>query len=127
MISGNDIVIRTQSPLELAEETVKLIRFKWKQLLIENADSGDIIAFEFPFFQSLPNEFFVYENALAKQSWDDQGACSQNANTMFHVIVQARQVTLVVDDPLCPVCRSVIEASREFARELSLWRRELAV
>ena len=88
LISGNDIVIRTQSPLELAEETVKLIRFKWKQLLIENADSGDIIAFEFPFFQSLPKEFFVYENALAKKSWDDQGACSQNANTMFHVIVQ---------------------------------------
>ena len=115
------------SPLELAEETVKLIRFKWKQLLIENADSGDIFAFEFPFFQSLPNEFFVYENALAKQLWDDHGACSQNANTMFYIIVQARQVTLVVDDPLCPVCRSVIEASLEFARELSLGRLELVV
>lgn len=127
MISGNDIIISTQSPQELAEETLKLIRFEWKQLLVENADSGDLIAFEFPYFQSLPNEFFVYENALAKQSWDEQGADSQNANTMFHVIVQDHQVTIVVDDPSSPICRNVIGASIEFARDLSLGRLEFAV
>ena len=126
MISGHDIVIRTHSPQELAVETVKLICFKWKQLLIENVDSGDLIEFEFPFFQSFPHEFFVYENAIAKHSWDEQGACSQNANTMFHIIVQDRQVTLVVDDPLSPVCRSVIESSTEFASDLSMVRLEFA-
>ena len=127
MISGDDIVIKTQSPQELAEETVKMIRFEWKQLVIEDADSGDSIAFKSIFCQSLPNEFFVYENALAKESWDEHGACSQNANTMFHIIIQDRQVTLVVDDPLSPVCRNVIRASKEFARELSLLRLEIAV
>ena len=126
MISGNDIVIRTQSPLELAEETVKLLRTAWKELLIENADSGDLVDFGIPFFQSLPNEFFVYENALAKQLWDDQGACSKNVNTMFHILLQDRQVTLVVDDPLSPVCRNLIEASKGFASDLSMGRMEFA-
>ena len=126
MISGHDIVIRTHSPQELAIETVKLIRFKWMKLLIENADSGDLIKFEFPFFQLFPDEFFVYENALAKQSWDEHGASSKNANTMFHIIVQDSQVTLVVDDPLNRVCRSVIEAATEFAKDLSMVRLEFA-
>ncbi len=53
-----------------------------------------------------------------------EGACSQNVSTMFHIIVQDRQVTIVVDDPLCPVCRNVIGASIEFARDLSLLRGE---
>ena len=126
MISGDDIIIKTQFPQELAEETVKMIRLEWKQLLIENADSGDLIAFGSLFYQPLPNEFFVYKDALAKESWDDQGACSQNANTMFHIILQDRQVTLVVDDPLSPACRNVIGTLKEFARELSFLRLEFA-
>lgn len=126
MICGNDTVIRTTSPPEIAEQILNLIRFEWNDMVIENADTGEEIAFVVPGFQTLPQEFFVYRNAEMKKSWDDEGACNKNVNTMFHVLLQPQQVTVVVDDPSFPINRDVIGAARGLASDLFLGRQEFA-
>jgi len=126
VISGNDIIIHTTSPSEIAEQLLTLIRFEWNEMVIEDADTGKSIEFVIPGFQTIPHEFFVYENAAMKQLWDDEGACDANANTMFHILLQARQVTVVVDDPLATVNRNVIGAAQGLSRDLFLGRQEFA-
>jgi len=127
MISGNDIIIHTTSPSEIAEQILKMIRLEWNDMVIEDADTGETFEFVIPGFQKIPHEFFVYENAAIKQLWDDEGACNANANTMFHVLLQAQQVTVVVDDPSITSNRNVICAAQDFARDLFLGRREFAI
>lgn len=126
MIGGNDINIETSSPSELAEQILKLIQLEWQKVVVEDAVSGEAISVGFPFFMSLPNEFFVYKNASMKESWDELGACAENTNTMFHILLQDRLVTIVVDDPAFAICQNVVGAAREFARDLSLGRLEFA-
>lgn len=124
MISGSDSIIRTSSPSEIAEQILKLIWLEWNDMVIEDADTGEEIAIVVPGFQTLPQEFFVYQNAEMKQSWDDEGACDKNANTMFHILLQPQQVTVVVDDPSLPNNRNVIGAAQGLAIDLFLGRQE---
>lgn len=126
MISGSDIVIPTRSPIEIAEETVRLIRREWHAMVIEDAATGAVIEWVVPGFQTLPNEFFVYKNEEMKRLWDEEGACESNANTMFHIIQQANQLTIVVDNPTVIVNSNVIGAAEQLARELALGRQEFA-
>ena len=127
MIGGNDIVISTSSPSELAEQILNLIRLEWNDMVIEDADTGEEIIFIIPGFQTFPPEFFVYQNPEMKMIWDDEGACDKNANTMFHVMLHPRQVTIVVDDPLIPINYNVIGAVKGLANDLFLGRQEFAV
>lgn len=126
MISGHDIVIRTTSPDEIAEKILELIQHEWREMVVEDADTGHEVEFSIPRFQRVPREFFAYESPAKKQLWDDRGACRENRNSMFHVLLQPQQITVVVDDPFEAISRNVIGAAQDLSRDLFLGRLEFA-
>ena len=126
MIGGQDIVIQTNSPSEIAEKILELIQLEWREMIVEDADTGNEVEFSIPRFQRVPREFFAYESPAKKQLWDDRGACHENRNSMFHVLLQPQQVTVVVDDPSEAVSQNVIGAAQGLSKDLSLGRLEFA-
>ena len=90
-------------------------------MVIEDANTGDEIQFSIPGFHIIPKEFFAYENPEKKRLWDNEGACNQNRNSMFHVLLQQQQITIVVDDPSETTTRNVIQAAQALSRDLHLF------
>lgn len=127
MIGGTDKTIKTSSPSEVAEQVLRVIQMEWHEIVVEDAETGDDIQFTGIGFEDLPQEFFVYQNPSMKRLWDEHGACAENANKMFHVIVQQHQVTIVVDDPAATLNHNVTTAVDQFSKDLSLGRREFAI
>lgn len=126
MISGSDIVVQTRSPNEIAEQLLALLRDEWADMVVEDASTGQMIERVVPCFNAVPQEFFAYKNLAMKELWDSEGACDANRDTMVHVLLQDRAVTVVVDDPSATVNQNVIGAVQDLAHDLFLGRQEFA-
>lgn len=127
MIGGKDIVVQTSGPAELAEHLLKLLRDDWPEMIVEDADTGEIIEMTIPHLNLVPREFFVYQNLEMKDLWDEEGACVSNKNTMVHVLLQDDSITIVVDDTSTKMNQNMLGAIQSLARELYLVRQEFAV
>lgn len=101
MIGGVDVILQTPAnPRQAVSASLRLAKRIWPSAVVENADTGQRSAIGVgAFLPEEVTEMFIYQNEETACKWDELGAETQLANTMIHILVQAGQITLVVDDP----------------------------
>jgi hypothetical protein len=123
MIGGCDVIIRTPLPSAVVEEVLKHIQIVWRDLIVEDAETGRIIPLGLA--MDIPQEFFVYQTSKAKAIWDEKGACSENKNSMLHLLVGLEELTLVLDDLADRSINQIVEVAMSVAREIANLRQEV--
>jgi hypothetical protein len=110
MIGGTDIVIPTgggHAPLDLC---LRVIRRYWPEAVFEDALTGD----RYDRYESLPTgrlkEVLVYQDGRSAKEWDEKGADPSLGNTMIHLLLAEKSMTVVVDDPAEPPMREVVDS-----------------
>jgi len=109
MIGGVDIVIPTGAdPRDAMVVSLRLIRRIWPDAVVEDADSGETAVIgDGMLIPEMMSDIFVYQNSEMAVKWDELGAEPELADTMIHILVRNKEVTVVVDDP-------ELESSRKF-------------
>lgn len=110
MIGGTDIVIPTKGGFAALDACLRVIKKVWPQALFEDAANGHKV----DRYELLPigqlNELFVYRDSNVSRAWDEKGADPSLTNTMLHLLLSDRAVTVVVDDPTDTTIRPLLEA-----------------
>lgn len=125
MIGGHDISFPTQAPAAFVDGAIRHALIVWKEALLEDADTGELLDGDFVGVP-VPREIFIYKNSAARDSWAKNGAVSENANSMIHMIRGAQSVTLVVDDPRETDMRVFLDAMRDYFKQDLFWMRAVA-
>jgi hypothetical protein len=111
MIGGIDIVLEAPLGIPVFDMILRRIRHFWPEAVYQNADD-EVNSYPIrEHWESISciqaDEFFIYKNLEAAQSWDKAGAIQANHNTMIHVIIgkpsihmpELQQITVVYDVP----------------------------
>lgn len=99
-----------------ADFLVRGIRSLWRSALIQPATAYATVpihAFNYPV--TTPVELLIYRDAASLASWQADGATDDNQDSMVHVIVSDRSITLVVDrhdSSLADAVRGILDALR---------------
>jgi hypothetical protein len=115
MISGEDIVIEISSiePSAALDSVVRCMARRWPDIVIQDGHSGNRL----PGYAAVPfghlPELFIYRDDKSFQSWAEVGASPSNTNTMVHLLVDTRWLTLVIDNPRDATMLSLISEVRE--------------
>lgn len=98
MIGGLDVVIdgRT-SPADL-ELLLYAARARWPRGVVESASGDQVQPLQTAASVAWPTELFIYESPEAHAQWSLHGLTDENSDRMIHVIIEAEQLTLVVDE-----------------------------
>lgn len=80
-IHGSDIVLDGKPPTK--EIILAVLLGFWPQLIVENDENDD---------------FFVYMDQRAKDSWDGKGWADDNDADMIYFLPREKQLTIVIDD-----------------------------
>jgi hypothetical protein len=108
MIGGIDIVLVAPAEVPLADVIVRRMAETWPSGLFEDVDADRSYGLSDPWVAihaANSKEFFVYRDAAAEESWEQNGAVPENANTMIHFLIggllsgkhRLRQMTIVCD------------------------------
>jgi hypothetical protein len=108
MIGGIDIVLVAPAGVPLADVIVRRMAETWPDGLFEDVDADHSFPLVDPslaFRAGQSKEFFVYRDAAAAESWEQDGAVAENANSMIHFLIggllagkhRLRQMTIVCD------------------------------
>jgi hypothetical protein len=123
MIGGHDISFATRAAAENLEGAIRLAVVLWSEAVVENAETGEVLDRVFMGPRALPREVLVYKNVAARDSWARDGAVSENANLMVHIIRGPESLTVVVDDPGEPSMRGLLDAIRDHIYQDIFWMR----
>jgi hypothetical protein len=93
MIGGVDVVFWVRDERAAVDAILRIARRHWKDYVFQNADDLAPLPRIDDSRTPVPSgdQFFVYRDAAAAASWEDQGAVPENANTMLHVLVGKRR------------------------------------
>lgn len=123
MIGGHDISFPTHAAAQVAEGVLRTVCAVWRQGVVENAETSEIVSLTSIATQTLPCELLIYKNIAAKQAWAANGATSENTNSMVHLIRGQDSITVVVDDPHAVEMSALIKAIRDHVSQDILWMR----
>jgi hypothetical protein len=113
MISGHDIVIPCQSESGFVfDRILHLARHVWKEAVIEDAETGDLLNPEYEDAFVGVNGVMIYKDEASRKSWNENGSVEENRNTMIHVIAGWDKITLVVDDEKDSATEIIVAATR---------------
>jgi hypothetical protein len=101
MIGGFDVAVIGKTCLEDVVSLLRVARREWEHAVVEVGGSDETMpiadAIKKP--SSLTNEFFIYENWVAHESWTELGLTDENADQVISVIVEKDGISFVVDTP----------------------------
>ncbi len=123
MIGGHDISFRTETPAQVAEGAIRLVRAAWQEAVVENAETGELLGLDSLAVSELPHEVLIYKNAAARDAWAAHGAIPENANLMIHIVCGADSMTMVVDEPSEAEMSAIIRAIRDHIYQDIFWMR----
>lgn len=100
MIGGEDFVIPTKAGAVALQRAVSQTTLFWPQAVFEDAESGE----RFDQESSIPfgkcREILAYKDQTLAARWDQLGADDSLVETMIHLLVSDKSLTIVVDaDP----------------------------
>lgn len=105
MIGGHDEIFKCDRPPIVMEFIVRMIRHLWKNAPVEDPDTDKEPC-------GLERELFIYKDLAAADSWKNNGAIPENADTMIHILRGSGTVTMVVDNPGSAEMKQLIEDIR---------------
>ena len=98
MIGGTDIVIKRRGEDADLDRCLRAIRRYWPHAVFDDALTGD----RYDRYELLPvgrlTETLVYQDGAKAMEWDEKGADPALTNTMIHLILSDKGITVVVDD-----------------------------
>jgi len=112
MIGGDDIVIalRPGWGVDVMREFLVVMKETWSEAIAEEINES--IAVPIGELTEDFREGFIYENHDALIDWAKSGASVQNANSMVHVIMKRRSMTLVVGNKSSPLGQKLCAFAR---------------
>jgi hypothetical protein len=127
MIGGHDVTFRTETPAQVTDGAVRIVRASWQEAVVENAETGELLQRDsLVGVGELPTEIFVYKSTAARASWTAKGAAPENANLMVHIIRGENSMTIVVDDPSATEMEVLIAAISDHVYQDIFWMRATA-
>jgi hypothetical protein len=108
------------------EGAIRLALAIWKNAVVENAETGEGLDHRILEIRQLPREVLVYRDIDAHRAWAQDGATSENADTMVHFIAGTESITVVVDDPRQAQMRALLEAISQHVGQDIFWMRAYA-
>jgi hypothetical protein len=121
MIGRHDILFVSEAASEIMEGAIRLVCASWRDVIIEDAESGDLVSLQSLGVAELPAELLIYKNSDARVSWSTNGAIPENANTMIHVLRGDGSMTVVVDDPNAAEMSKLLGAIRDHVFQDIFW------
>lgn len=114
-IGGVDTIFATLAePGNAAMLCLRAIRRFWPRAVTEDAETGEQFDLaQEGFLPEAISEFLVYRDPEAVAQWTELGAVPQLANTMIHLLVKDKEVTVVVDAPKAEPMWQVLESIRK--------------
>lgn len=106
MIGRTDILLSAPPGAPVGEIVVDVCRRFWPKAVFQNVDDEQthpLDGSEAWEHAASSNEFFVFRDAAAAESWERLGAVIENANTMLHFLIRDRN-GLNADRELTCVC-----------------------
>jgi hypothetical protein len=116
MIGGVDLILKGRTRSDDADLILRAVRRAWPSACFQRADAENaapLSAVRFPVDNM--DEFFVYRDAACLESWQTNGASTENEDTMIHVVVSPQEITIIVDrydGPLAVLAEEIFEALR---------------
>jgi hypothetical protein len=110
MIGGHDILISTWGHSAAIDACLRVIHDFWPEAVFENAAVSSGVKSYWYFSIGCSNEVFAYRDGEIAKEWNEKGADPALCNTMIHVLLSGRTVTLVVDDPDDPQIAEMLRA-----------------
>ena len=123
MIGGHDISLLSDTPAQATEGTVRLALALWRDAVVEDAETGELLGSVIGTDRELPSEILIYRNAFARDCWVAHGAVPENASSMIHVVRDEDSVTVIVDDPDTQEMAALLEAVRDHVYQDIFWMR----
>lgn len=120
MVSGTDVTYWAQmNSAEALEVSARAVAFRWRQAVIEDADTGHVYpcVLDVPF--STVREMFIFRDLQARAAWNEKGGIPATANAMLHMLAEHDSVTVVVDDPEALEIAALLKAIRSSLRDKS--------
>lgn len=90
-IGGIDHVLFAPAGISVADTILQVCRDLWADCIFQDADEAIGHEIDEPWVWTHgtgSNEFFVYADRAAFESWNENGAVQQNSNTMLHFIIR---------------------------------------
>lgn len=84
VIGGNDLVVAVRPTLEVRGLILRHVEEAWPKMSLEKLAAG-----------TPDEEWFIYRDSTARQSWDDWGGIDENQDTMLHFLFGADDFTVV--------------------------------
>ncbi|HJT32868.1 MAG TPA: hypothetical protein VJ783_12580 [Pirellulales bacterium] len=106
MIGRTDVVLSAPECAPVGEIVVDVCRRYWPQAIFQNVDDEQthpLDGGEAWEHAASSNEFFVFRDSAAAESWERLGAVPENANTLLHFLIRDRD-GLSADRELTCVC-----------------------
>ena len=123
MIGRHDITFRSETASQAMEGAIRLVRASWREAIVENAETGELLSRDSVGVEELPAELLIYKNASARGSWRANGAIPENANLMVHILRGNESMTIVVDDPNTAEMAIMVAAIRDHVYQDIFWIR----
>jgi hypothetical protein len=111
MIGGHDILILTSQPAAI-DVCLRVIRHFWPKAVFENAAGNNGAESYDSFAIDCSNEIFAYRDSASAVEWNEKGADPSLCNSMIHILLSGRTITLVVDDPDDPQIAEILRTMR---------------
>ncbi|MEO6809384.1 MAG: hypothetical protein ABI353_09770 [Isosphaeraceae bacterium] len=92
MIGGTDLVFWIRDDVPAADVILRTVRRKWPDYVFQDADDPSMPSKSARGWLPRPSgrEFFIYYDLAAARSWHEDGATSENLNTMIYVVLGNR-------------------------------------
>jgi hypothetical protein len=120
MISGHDIVIRSHASSEFFfEDIVRIAKLVWKDAVVENGATGEVIDVAAEDQYAGLREIMIYKNSASRKVWDDDGMLPSHANEMAHIMAGWDGFTVVVNDLNHPETKQIVDAVRSVNSKMS--------
>ena len=102
MIGGIDLYLKGRTHYNDADLIVRFIRWYWKKAIIDVPGVYNPTPIWNPglFPVKKGDEFFIYANLDAYESWTEHGRTTKNANDLIFIIVESDCISFVVDNSI---------------------------
>lgn len=123
-VGGIEISLHAPAGKDLGDMIVRVCRRHWagERCYFQDAEDADNAhPFDDPWVWTIGTslkEFFVYQNEAAWRAWDDEGAISTNANTMFHFLIGTPDASHPDMVEICLVCDRLTAEVKRLSSEL---------
>jgi hypothetical protein len=95
MIGRWDVIIPTKSKGAALKAAVHAVQELWPRAVTKDIGTGEMQ----PDDLTKCEEIFVYREPRFVKKWAELGTVPELSNTMVHMLIDAKELTAVVDDP----------------------------